>query len=328
MRDKKILNKLLATLILSLALFTTFSYEAKCYKGSVNVWLTLQLREYRTDIPLSNTSLSLIVSTNWGQFNLGPYFTDKHGNATIFLGEYAPPTSRSPSPPRIAQITLVGNYTIIKVNNVFIEDIARCTAEYNSGTVTYKSLWIPILTEVIDNNVFLRVDCRVLRGNIINISDSDPLTGDQSVIYVGPAAKVISEKTTEGELYENQYLVPLNYYVRITTLSSEKYPYPPLKILIDENVSFINWMYYAANFYVNKELKDLEREINWFKSAGLSLIHEVGEYGSLKNLANRSLNFYKEREYDTALDGMRLFVKRVTDLKGWLARQKLSLIHI
>jgi len=322
MRVNKMIDKyrLLAVALFSLViLFADFSYEAKCSDGTVNVWLTLQLREYETDMPIANTSISLVVSTVWGKLQAGPYFTDEHGNATILLGKY--PNKTSKNPPRITRITLVGNYTIIEVNNVFIED-TEYTAEYISGTVDYRNLRIAILQEKIDNNIFLQVDCRVLRSKIINISDSDPVTGDQSIIYVNPSAKVISEEVEEKEFYESQYLVPLDYYIYITTVDSEKYPYPPLKILIDENVSFINWMYYAANFYTGNELENLERKINWFKSAGLSLIHEVGEYGSLKNLANRSLNFYQKREYSAALNGMKLFARRVADLRGWLSNQR------
>jgi len=323
MRVNKIIidkYKLLAVALFSLViLFADFSYEVKCSDETVNVWLTLQLREYETDMPIANTSISVVVSTVWGNLQAGPYFTDEHGNATILLGKY--PSKTSKSPPRITQITLVGNYTIIEVNNVFIEDI-EYTARYISGTVDYRNLWIAILQEEIDNNIFLQVDCKVLRSKIINISDSDPVTGDQSIIYVKPSAKVISEEVGEKEFYESQYLVPLDYYIYITTIDSEKYPYPPLKILINENVSFINWIHYAASFYTGNELESLEGQINWFKSAGLSLIHEVGEYGSLKNLANRSLNFYQKGEYSAALNGMKLFARRVANLKAWLSNQK------
>ncbi|MBS7635015.1 hypothetical protein KEJ34_05940 [Candidatus Bathyarchaeota archaeon] len=323
MKSSKCNIKSLAILTLfSLMLLATFSYETKGYNGNVKVWLMLYLREYGTDIPINNVSISATISSVWGDLQGGPRLTDDYGGTTVFLGEFI--NKSSLAPPRLTQLTITDNYTLIKVNDIFLEEI-RFAAVYASNQVKYTNLQIRINQENIGEDVFFKVNCWALKSKVVNISDSDPVTGERSIISVKPAIK-ISSGATEKNIYESYYLAPLNYEIQIAPVDAVKYPYPSLRILIDENTSFINWMYYAAKFYREKEISSINKEINWFSSTGLLLIREIEEQGVLENLLKRSLDFYRRKEYNAALNGMRLFNSRAADLKRWLSNLKISAI--
>jgi hypothetical protein len=263
--------------LFSLMLLTTFSYETKGYDGNVKVWLMLHLREYGTDIPITNVSVSATISSVWGDLQGYLRLTDEYGRISVFLGEFI--NKSSLAPPRLTQLTITDNYTLIKVNDIFLEEI-KFTAAYTSNQIKYTNLQIRINQENVGENVFFKVNCWALKSKVVNISDGDPVTGEQSIISVKPALKVSSGDAGKN-IYESYYLVPLNYEIQIVPVDAAKYPYPSLRILIDENTSFINWMYYAAKFYRDKEITSINNEINWFSSTGLLLTREIEEYGAL-----------------------------------------------
>ncbi len=323
MRSIRCNIKSLAILTLfSLMLLTAFSYENKGYDGKVKVWLMLHLREYGTDIPITNVSVSAVISSVWGDLQGGPRLTDEYGRVSVFLGEFI--NKSSLSPPRLTQLTITDNYTLIKVNDIFLEEI-KFTAAYASNQIKYANLQIRINQESLGENVLFKVNCWALKSKLVNISDSDPVTGERSIISVKPAVK-ISSGDAEKNIYESRYLAPLNYEIQIAPVDPAKYPYPSLRILIDENTSFINWMHYAAKFYKEKETASINNEIRWFSSTGLLLTRETEEYGALENLLKRSLDFYWRKEYNAALNGMSLFRSRAADLKRWLSNLKIFAI--
>lgn len=308
--------------ILPLALLATSSYETRGYDGKVRVWLTLYLREYGTDIPITNISISVTIISTWGDLQGGPYQTDEYGKIIVSLGEFAERTALTT--PRLTRLTITNNYTIIKINDVFLEE-TRYTAAYTPDQVEYTSLQIRVNEERSNENVFLEVSCWALKGKVVAISDSDPISGASLSISVKPAIKITS-RGTESSVYENYYLVPLNYEVEIGPIYTRTYLYPSLRVFIDENTSIINWMYYAAKNYGDKKINSIYDEINWFSSTNLLLTREIEEYEVLKNLLKRTLDFYRRREYSAALNGMRLFESRVADLRNWLSSLKMFAI--
>lgn len=302
-------------LILPLALLATSSYETRGYDGKVMVWLTLYLREYGTDIPITNISVSVTILSAWGDLKGGPYQTDEYGKITALLGEYVERAALTT--PRLMRLTITNNYTIIKINDVFLEEI-QYGAAYAPNQVEYTNLQIRINQERLNENIFFRVNCWALKGKVVMISDSDPISGASLSISVKPAIRITS-RGTESSIYENYYLVPLNYEIEIEPVDTRTYSYPSLRVFINENTSIINWMYYAAKNYGDKKINSIYDEINWFSSTNLLLTQEINEYETLKNLLKRSLDFYWRREYSAALNGMRLFESRFVDLSNWLS---------
>lgn len=322
MKSSKRNIKSFILILFSLLLLTTFSHETRGYNGNVKVWLMLYLREYGTDIPINNVSISVTISSVWGDLQGGPSLTDDYGEITVFLGEFI--NKSSLAPPRLTQLTITNNYTLIKVNDIFLEEI-RFAAVYASNQIKYMNLQIRINQENVGEEVFFKINCWALKSRMVNISDSDPVTGERSIISVKPAIK-ISSGDAEKNIYESYYLAPLNYEIQIAPVDAVKYQYPSLRILVDENTSFINWMYYAAKSYKEKEISSINKEIDWFSSTGLLLVREIEEQGALENLLKRSLDFYWRKEYNAALNGMSLFKSRATDLKRWLSNLKMSAI--
>ena len=319
MKDKRYLS--LAILFFLTLLSAVYCNEVKCYNEAFQTWLTLRLREYWTDTPINNVPVSVGILISGRRVELGPYISDEFGRINIYLGEFS--SEELATSPKLTDLTLSCNYTLIKVNNVFLED-TKFSAQYISGQTQFSNVQITLEQEISDDKVVIRVDCWILKGKLIKISDSDPVTGEKSVINVKVAAKVILENETERDVYESLYFVPLNYEVLIsyTPRTKAEYMYPSLKILIDENTSLINWMYHAAKFYGNDRMNLINKEIHQLKSVGLSLNCEVKEYEALKNLFKRVLSLYERKDYSAALSGMRLLINKMTDLERWLSNLK------
>ncbi|MBS7606455.1 FtsX-like permease family protein [Candidatus Bathyarchaeota archaeon] len=296
--------------------FTIYS-RAEGSDGNVSVLLTLYLREYGTNRPIGNVSISIAISTILGHVER-IWTTDENGRVTAQLGEVTKVTT--PTPPRLTKISLPDDYALIKVNNVFIEDTSF-TARYVRGKTEYANMQITVDQKSYGDKILIEVYCWALKGKVIKISSSDPLTGEPSVISVKPAARVMLDTGSIRDGYESYYFVPLGYEVLVSFVPTarSKYTYPPLRVIVDENVSFINWMRYAADSYSSSELSLLEKEISWLSSMGLSLTREIEEYGALRSIRERALSLYEDGAYDVAINGMSMFITRLNDMKRWLS---------
>lgn len=299
--------------------FTAYE-RAECLDGNISVLLTLHLREYGSSRPLSNISVSVAMSTILGYVER-IWTTDENGRVTAHLGEIAKVTTLTP--PRLTKISLSDNYTLVKINNVFIEDTSF-TARYVKGKTEYANMQITVDQKSYSDKILIEVHCWALKGKIVKISSGDPFTGEPSVVSVKPAARVTLDTGGIGSRYENYFFVPLGYEVLVSFVPTvrSKYVYPPLRVTVNENVSFINWMYYAAESYSGSELSSLKREIDWLSSMGLSLSREIDEYGALRSIRERALSLYEDGEYDVAINGMSMFITRLNDLKRWLSNLK------
>jgi len=310
---------LLLFFILTLSSFRCF-YGASSSDQKVNadLWFIIRLRDYDTDMPISNTSISIKISTIWGERQVGPTATNETGTVQVFLGEIA--SSKSLSTFKILEVSLWDNYTLIKVNDIFLEDV-EYTSEYVPNVTKYSNMRIGLLEEKNGNNIFIEGNLWVLKSKIVKISNSDPFTGKSEVISVKPAVKAKIEEELEITSYEGYYLFPINYEVFIVhapKVDAEKI-YPPLKVKISENTSRINWMYHAAEAYVDKELLQINKEMRWLSSAGFSLNRETEEYNSVRSLLKRVLDLYEKGEYGPALGGARISKERLINLKSWLS---------
>jgi ABC-type antimicrobial peptide transport system permease subunit len=320
MKNKRYLG--LAILFLLILLPAMYYSEVKCYDGKLQTWLTLNLREYWTDTPISNVSISVGILISGKRINLRPYVSDEFGKVSVYLGEFS--NKELATPPKLTDLTLSNNYTLIKVNSIFLEDV-KYSAQYVLGQTQFSNMQIALEQETSGNKSVIKANCWVLKGKLITVSDCDPVTGEKSVADIKIAAKAILKNETEIKSYESLYFVPLNYEVLISHAPKTKveYWYPPLKVLIDENTSIINWMYHAAKSYGNYRMNLINKEVYWLKSAGLSVNREVGEYEALENLLKRVLSLYERRDYSAALSGMRILKNRMTDLETWLSNLRI-----
>ncbi|MEM1507087.1 MAG: FtsX-like permease family protein [Candidatus Bathyarchaeia archaeon] len=324
MKNKRNINPalwILATLSLIAFSLIACSSKVECYDGNVQVWLRFSLREYRSDNPLNNVSVSIKISTPKGRFELGPYVSNETGIIVVPLGEFSAKDLSTPL--RLTDLVLSGDYIPIKVNNVFLEDIPF-SAQYKSRQVEFSNMQITVEHEFFERTAVVNVDCWALRGKLVSISDCDPITGERSVIGIKMAAKAVPEDEVKRDVYESLYFIPVGYSTLIyhAPKTRVEYVYPNLKIVVDENTSSLNWMYHAAKSYGNYRMGLVDREINWLKSAGLSLDREIEEKSALESLLDRILSLYEKEDYSTALSGIRLFINRINDLEKWLSNLK------
>ena len=320
-------------LVLSMSFPISYSYgqATPAPEKKIGLWFVLRLRDYRTDMPISNTSIVATYFTAWGQMRTGPAFTNETGIIQVFLGNFVnitTPTPRpmpatTPTPLSLLELSLSNNYTLIKVNDLFVED-AQYESEYVANLTKYTGIRrISLVQRNVGNQTFMEVNLWVLKGRLIKVLDCDPVTGEGANLLMKPAVKAVVEKQKMGE-YEGYYFFPLNYDVIIThaTKSNTERTYPPLRAVVGENTTLIDWMYHASNAYVNNETAYMDREVEWLSNSGYSLDREIDEYQAIKNLLKRVLELYEKGEYGPALGGARISAKRLNSLKTWLSNLK------
>ncbi|MEM2561508.1 MAG: ABC transporter permease, partial [Candidatus Bathyarchaeia archaeon] len=328
-----VLLKYATMITLIFLLLMIFSSEVRSPDENYSVWVTFYLREYKTEIPVTNISISFTITTSLGTTKLGPWTPDDTGKINVFLGEFS--TKALSTPPRLVEVSLTNNYLLIKIGEVFVEDIDGLDAQYNFKEVRYRNIQVNLPNivrpgrevEILDNKIFVKMGIWVLKGKVVSISDRDPLSGKDSAILVKPSAKVVFTGTEDKtEICKHYYFVPTNYKILIVPAPKrtieQTFQYKSIRVAIDENISFIHWMYYAASQYVDEAMLLLRKEINWLKSLGLPVGQELEEYNALNNLATKALSYLLKEDYAAALNGMRIFAGRVKDLNGWLASIK------
>jgi len=306
-----------------------YSYVASAPASSKSdLWLVLHLKNYKTDMPISNTSITLTFYTSKKEVQLGPASTNETGIVQFSFGDVL---SLFYSKSIAMKIAISNNYTLIKINETFLENI-QYTGEYSQNYTRYEitgktQLWdifkFSGILKTIKNQNFFEMVFWVLKGKLIRISDSDPLTGMKDVLSLKPAVKAIVENETAA-VHERYYFFPLDYDVIISY--APKYPaewyYPPLKVKVEENTSLINWMYHAEKAYADSEIPQMNEEIAFLTSSGFSLDREIKEYNAIKNLISHVLDLYQKREYGSAFGGSRIAKNKIDSLKAWLSSIK------
>ncbi|MEM3104977.1 MAG: hypothetical protein QXD69_05700, partial [Candidatus Bathyarchaeia archaeon] len=120
MKDRILLKHIVMSTLILLSLTSLYS-KVGSPDGNYLVWVTLYLREYGTDIPIENISLSITIATSSGTLKQGPWKSDETGKIDVFLGEFS--IRALSTLPRVVELSLTGDYLLIKVGEVFIEDI-------------------------------------------------------------------------------------------------------------------------------------------------------------------------------------------------------------
>jgi len=245
--------------ILSVSLPSTYSYVVSepAPNEKDDLWLVLHLRNYKTDMPISNTSITLTISTPQKEIQFGPSLTNETGIVQFPFGDVL---SLFYAKSIALKLEISNNYTLIKLNETFLENL-QYTSEYSQNHTRYmitgrSQLWDIInfedLLDTIENRTFFEMNLWVLKGKLIKISDSDPITGLKDILSLKPAVKAIVENETPAD-YERHYFFPLDYDVIISyqPKSPTEWSYPPLKVKVEENTTLINWVYHAAKAYAD-----------------------------------------------------------------------------
>jgi len=295
------------------------SHVSKAEDTELNLWLVIKARDYYTCSSIFNLTVSAILRTNIQVVNVKPMQTNGTGEIQYLLGRFK--KASLPKEIRLEELTFSDNLTLVRINSIFLEDL-NYEAEALGNSVSYRKIGINLDINVFEEYAQTEINLWFLRGKIVAISDMDPITGKKTTLQVKPSIKVSTKpliqigKDNRTSFFESYYLMPLNYSV---TISQPKSAYPPLKVKIDENTTFINWSHYAAEKYAGDLLLSLEQEIGWLKSFGLTLSFETKEYEALKSLFKRSLSLYSDREYEVAFSGLKTSLSRLESFKKWFS---------
>lgn len=304
-------------IVLSVSLLFTCSVSEPYQERKLDLWLVLRLRDYETDMPIPDTSVTATVSWAWRDVKIGPLFTNETGIIQVFLGEFADLHTSTPS--RLQELGLSSSFTAIKVHDSFIED-EKYSAEYVANYTRYEGMGISLARRNVENRSFIEANIWVLKGKLVRVSDGNPISGVKESLSIKPAVKAVIEDGEEGQ-YEALYLFPLDYDTTIVhqAKSKSEEPYPVLRVKAEENTTLINWMYHAAREHMNRETLCIDKEMSRLSSFGFILDREAEEYRTLKNLLNRVLYLYEEGDYSPALGGARISADRLNDLRRWIS---------
>jgi len=300
MKKPKILPLLF--FLLFLTSIVPINASASSETNEIDLWIVLHFRDYKTDLPVSNLSVTATISLPFQpwQIRIGPLRTNETGTIQTFLEklelqEYSRSELAGMSttklreiannigipdwgnkyqlierilkaqevsgwkellkPSRLQDLKLSDNYTLIKVENTYVEDI-KYNAEYIANTTIYEGLQISLAYNHFDNNCLIEGEVWLLKGKIVKVSDCNPVTGERESLFLKPAVK--TEIMNEESSYESYYLVPVNYEVTVfhDVETWEEYLsrnnglneriVSPLTVEVDENTTLINWMSHAG----------------------------------------------------------------------------------
>jgi ABC-type lipoprotein release transport system permease subunit len=325
----------LTMLILSVSFCSAHAYSENGFTetNEVPLWLVLHFNDYMTDMPVSNVSISATIHTDWGLLTLDSILTNETGTIQVFLGNVT--TASSFTYKRLQEIELSDNYTLIKVQDVLVEDTGWSTQNYEAEYVTnftkHRGLRINLAYKDLEDHHFIEGNIWVLKGTLVRVSDSNPVTGEKENLIATPAIKTtINSEISEFESY---FFFPLGYEVTIfhgaktsidyVTMNLEvEDPITPLRVKVDQNTSLVNWMYHAAQEYVDRQIYHMDKEMKLPISSGYPLDLENEEYEAIKKLLERVLKLYEEAEYASALGGAKMAEEKLSDLNKWLSDLK------
>jgi ABC-type antimicrobial peptide transport system permease subunit len=180
--------------------------------------------------------------------------------------------------------------------------------------------------ELFDDQGIIEGNLWVLKGNLINLTNFDPINGEELDLMLKPGAKAL---LPDPEIsYENYYFFPINYTVTIspqkTALNYQKYPemYEDLTVEVNENTTLINWMYLAAKVFRDTQMVLAKEGLERLGSAGYDLDREWEEYQAINNLLERVVDLFQKKEYDPAFGGAVISANRLETLWVWISNIK------
>jgi len=318
-------------LCIFLAIIPTQASNITQQAETVPVYLTIQVRDYNTGIAIANLSVVIDVFTDWGYRRISNR-TSETGIVQTLLGTIAKTTV--PGRMTLANVDLSENYTLIKIQNVFVEEIqsSRFQQDYNANHTIYSGIGISLSSRVLDDKQYIEGTLWVLKGKLVKVLDCDILSGTNQELIVLPA---ILTDIPSNKTYERLYFFPINYRVTIfhetrlwSNIETEKLeindPVSPLIVEVNENTTIINWMHHQATEYVERAIYRMDREFEFFNSTGYPLNKELGEYNAIKSLWNRVLELSEKSEYASAYGGAKISNSKFLDLMKWLFDNKIT----
>ena len=282
--------------------------EGQIPAGMVDLYAIIYLRDYRTDMPIVNVSALATIWSGWKTARIGPSISNETGAIQASLGRVAD-VARPPTP-QLQELTLLANYTLIKVCDRFIEE-ESFEGSYAKGISSYRRMKVNLYLRREGGRVYIECFLWMLEGMLVKVSDRDPFTGKLQPLRMAPALKAVVKEEYDGIKleYESLYFFPLNYPVTIIHQF-----YPPLVATVSNETVLINWMYHAAKARVETMTHPLDSELSWLKSLGFPMESEMEDYRAAKRSFGQSLSLFENTNYTAAIGAINLAASKLREL--------------
>ena len=324
---------------ISLASRPTQAVNVSQQEETIPVYLTIQIRDYNTGIAVTNLSVIVDVSTDLGYISISNRTSETGIIQTTLGNTYTNSVLQIMA--SLMNVDLSDNYTLIKVQNTFIEELPfffyyQYPQEYNANHTYYSGLGILLSNRILTDRQYIEGTIWILKGKLVRVLDSDPVTGTHQNLFVTPA--ILTRIPSNASTFERLYFFPLNYEVTIyhetptwQNIETEKLrygidPISPMKVTVEENTTLINWMRHAAIEYVERAKYGMDKEFEFFNSTGYPLDRELEEYNAIKSLWNRVLELYDKGEYAAAFGGAKISGNKFLNLLSWLYDNKITAV--
>jgi ABC-type lipoprotein release transport system permease subunit len=316
---------LLAFVFLGVAIVFTIPPTSKAQQERVeniaNYSLRVRFYDILTKAPLPNVPFSLNV--NWttysgvsngtGLFEFiwrGQNISDVGANALLY------------------DISVRGNYSVIKVNEVFLEtgSLATTTTYYNARYVknqtSYSNLQVPLRVDVEKGSVRMELSVWLRRGKLVNVSTlvPSPATGGIGVFAWPKVVPYIRfgmpAEGFEGSQFEDLYFVPLYYEteVRFPAVFGTK----SIRATFAENDTLLNLSHYVISDMANSIMNNINERLMWYDSNGLVVEGQRREFGNLMLIFHSCLEAFAKRDYRNGRSIFESAYQKARDLSRYI----------
>jgi len=332
------LESLLA-ICLFLTVTSTRAVDAPQQAAEVPVYFVLHVRDYNTGIAVMNLSVEVSAFTDFSNLQLENR-TNETGDIQTTLGSVANDTI--PQIMTLESITLSDNYSLIKIQNTFIEETPQYSL-YNAYGSNHTDYYfntyyfdITFSNRILPDKKYVEGTIWVLKGKLVKVLDADPITGEHQQLIASPA--ILTGITVEGNTFWRMYFFPIGYEVTIyhetqtwQNVETEKLrygedPISPLTVEVKENTTLIDWMGHAATENIERAKYSMSKEFEFLNSTGYALDKEQEEYNAINSLWNRVVRLFEKGEYASAFGGMGISNNKFLDLMKWLQYNNITAV--
>ena len=325
----------LLTICLSLTVTSTQAIDAPQQAARIPVYLAIHVRDYNTGIAITNLSVSVIVNTDLGYIEFSNR-TSETGVMQTTLGSIANNTVLQTM--TLGYIDLSENYSLIKVQNTFVDELTLYYGFYSAYGANHTSYYFSTVlsNRVLADRQYIEGTIWILKGKLVRVLDADPITGEHQQLITTPA--ILTDISSDESTFERLYFFPIGYEVTIyhetqtwQNIETEKLrygedPISPLIVKVEENTTLINWMYHAATEDIERAKYSMSKEFEFLNSTGYAIDKEQEEYNAINSLWNRVLRLYEKGEYTSAFGGTRISNNKFLDLMKWLYYNKITAV--
>lgn len=202
----------LLTICLFLTVTSTQAIDALQQAEQIPVYLVIHVRDYNTDIAVTNLSITVNVNTDFGYVQFSNR-TSETGDMQTTLGSIANNTVLQTM--TLEYIDLSENYSLIKVKNTFVDELTLYYGFYSTYGANHTSYYFSTVlsNRILADRQYIEGTIWILKGKLVGILDADPITGTHQQLITTPA--ILTGISSDESTFERLYFFPIGYEVTI-----------------------------------------------------------------------------------------------------------------